>query len=649
MQNAPNLSQESKYWKISFYLLSAVILIAMPLLSRSYGQSGDEWLQIEYGRDIWNYFFNGDPQALNYDNKSLQYVGQQFYGGFFDFIMEIFHHWFPSIPILILRHFFNALTGALMMMFTGLFAYRLSGKKWSVGLIALLFIVFSPRIFGESMNNPKDIPLGCGFIMGMYYWLAFLQDFPRKAWKYSIGIAIGFGIAFGVRSAGGILLVAYFGVMTLLYYFTNKEFKQQVSADNNRLLKKGILILAVGLVAGYIIGLLTWPWGLESPLSHPIESLKEMTNRSVTLRVFFEGVFRPNNAQPWYYEFKWILISNPLIVIAGVVLFLILFVKAKERYGIFATALLLFAAFFTPLYMMYKHSSVHDTWRHLFFIYPFWVTMSAMAFPLTGYFFKNEKLRFLPQAIAIVGLLPAVIWTFRTHPNQYVYFNALVGGIEGASGYYDTDYYQNSGLQDAEWLLKNAKRTPGKKVLVASNMLGFDKYFAKDSSWINYYYVRYNDRHTKDWDYYVTYSRYISPGQLQQDKWPPANAVYEVKVDGVTLSAVLERKSKAGIGANEALQKQDFATAVQQYAIAVQANPYDEAMWANYGVALASMGQMDPAIQALNKAAELDPDNPQYYQILAQVYKVKGDMNAAQNAANTANAIIMKEQEAAGE
>ncbi|HRO42385.1 MAG TPA: phospholipid carrier-dependent glycosyltransferase [Flavipsychrobacter sp.] len=645
MQHASITTTESKYWKVSFYILSAIILVVMPLLSKDYGQSGDEWLQIEYGRDIWNYFFNGDKQALNYDDKSLQYVGQQFYGGFFDFLTEILHQWFPAIPILILRHFFNALMGALMMMFTGLFAYRLSGK-WSVGLVALLFIIFSPRIFGESMNNPKDIPLGCGFIMGMYYWLALLQGFPKKAWRYTIGIAIGFGIAFGVRSAGGILQVAYFGVMTLLYFFTNKEFKTLVTAENNKLLKKGVLILAAGLAGGYIIGLLTWPWGLESPISNPIASLKEMTNRSVTLRVFFEGVFRPNNAQPWYYEFKWILISNPLIVIIGVALFLILILEAKKKYGVFVVVFLVFAAFFTPLYMAYKKSSVHDTWRHLFFIYPFWVSMSALGLPLIGNYLKNEKLRFIPVIVAIVGLMPAIIWTFRTHPNQYVYFNELVGGIEGAHGYYDTDYYQNSGLQAGKWILKNAKRTPGKKVLVASNMLGFDKYFAKDTSWIGYYYVRYNDRHTKDWDYYVTYSRYISPEQLQNDKWPPANAVHKIEVDGITLSAVLERKSKAGIVANEALQKQDFATAAQQYAAYVQADPYDENAWANYGIAIASIGQIDPAIGALTKATELDPGNAQFYQILSQLYKAKGDMNGAQQAMNNANAIMMREQEA---
>ncbi len=636
-------------WKIIFFICSALLLIVMPLLSSQYGQSGDEWLQAEYGTHIWEYFFEGNDQALGYKNRSLQYQNVELYGGLFDFAMEVVHRWLPGVPLLTVRHFFNAVTGALMMIFTGLFAYRISGKRWLPGVIALLFIAFSPRIFGESMNNPKDIPFGAGFIITLYFFLAILQEFPRNMFRYSIGICLGFGLAFGVRPAGGLLLAVYLVVLTVLYLWFNKDFRTLVFADKNKLFKKTLLHVVLALAGGYIIGILAWPWGLQAPLTNPLKSLQVMTNVDVILRVFFEGVFRPNNAQPWYYEFKWILMSNPLIVILGVVLFIVLFARARQEYGIIAVLFLLFAAFFSPLYMIYKKSSVHDSWRHLFFIYPFWVAMAALALPLIAGFIKHEKAKWLPLVIAVAGLFPTILWTFREHPNQYVYFNELVGGIQGAHGYYDTDYYQNSGMQAAKWLLKNARRTPGKKVLVGSNMLGFDKYFAKDTNWINYYYVRYNDRHTKEWDYYVTYSRFISGEQLQNDIWPPKNAIHEIKAGGVTLSAILERKSTAGIAANEALQKQDYATAAAQYAEFVKADAYDENAWANYGIALAYIGQLDAAVQAVTQAIQLEPGNPGFYQMLSQIHQARGDAQAAQQARNNANAIIMREQDLQGE
>src|SRR5215216_5738495 len=98
---------EHKSWKTAFLILSLVTIVAMPYLSKDYGQSGDEWVQMEYGRDIWNYFFKGDNQALSYDNKSLQYSHLEYYGGLFDFSMHAIHEMFPGIDFLALRHFFN--------------------------------------------------------------------------------------------------------------------------------------------------------------------------------------------------------------------------------------------------------------------------------------------------------------------------------------------------------------------------------------------------------------------------------------------------------------------------------------------------------------------------------------------------------------
>jgi len=224
---------ENGNWKKAFWAFAIFILVVMPFVSKDYGQSGDEWLQIEYGRDIYNYFAHHDTQALDYSNQNLQHQGIEFYGGIFDFYMDVLHRWFPSIGILALRHFFNALLGAILMLFTGLLAYRFS-KKWMVALLALVFIFFSPRIFGESMNNPKDIPFACGFMIGLYALVAMVQDFPGKIGKHAILLAIGFALAFGVRPAGGVLFVAYIALFYGANYFLNKPFRDQLRANNNK-------------------------------------------------------------------------------------------------------------------------------------------------------------------------------------------------------------------------------------------------------------------------------------------------------------------------------------------------------------------------------------------------------------------------------
>src|SRR5690606_725026 len=118
-----------------------------------------------------------------------------------------------------------------------------------------------------------------------YSWLALLQEFPKRVWRYALGIALGFGIAFGVRPAGGLLMGAYFVVMTVLFYLLDEEFKQRIKSSQKIFKTVGIPLITA-FVVGYLIGLSAWSWGLQSPLSNPISSLQEMANRGVVLRVF---------------------------------------------------------------------------------------------------------------------------------------------------------------------------------------------------------------------------------------------------------------------------------------------------------------------------------------------------------------------------
>jgi hypothetical protein len=640
----PELKPADGLWKKIFIAFSLFIMVLMPILSKDYGQTGDEWLQIEYGKDIYNYFTKGDQQALDYNNKSLQYQGIEYYGGLFEIAVTVAHKMFPSVDELQFRHFFNALMGAVMMVFVGLIAFRIS-RKWHIGLLALLFIFFSPRLFGESMNNSKDIPFACGFVITMYGLIACLQDFPLKRWKHIALIALGFAIAFGIRPAGGILVIAYLGFFIGLYYFWHKEFRQSLSANNNKLFKALIGQVLLALAVGYTIGILAWPWGLQEPLTNPFVSLQKMTNIQIQLRVLFDGVYRMNNAQPWFYEFKWILISNPLIVLAGFAAFIVLSAKAIKLYGKFYVVFILFCALFPILYMIYKHSSVHDTWRHVFFVYTFWVVAAALGFDIITTLIKSEKLRMVPVYVAMFGLLPVVIWTVRSHPNQYVYFNELQGGVKGAFGYYDIDYYQNSGKQAAEWIKKNVKPVLGRKLIVMSNMSAYHKYFEKDTAWITAAYGRYSDRHHLEWDYYVTYPRYVDAGIMQNGLWPPANTHHIIEIDEVPLSVIFKNKSTAGMAAFQAYEKKDYANATALYAQYLAAETEDEMAWVNYAVSLAYTGQIDAAIAAVNKAIALNPYTPEYYDLAAQLYGAKNDQQQAQSAVSKANELRYSQQE----
>jgi hypothetical protein len=651
-----------KQWRLIFLVLSGIILILLPALSPAYGQTGDEWLQMFYGRDIWDYFFNNDTQALGYETllpryqgMETQFKGQELYGGLFDFGTEILHRWFPSIPHLVLRHFCNALTNVLMIVSTGLIAKRLSGR-WSVGVLALLLMVFSPRIFGEGMNNPKDIPFAAGFTLAVYAVLAFIQDGLKNIWRHALLLALGFGLAFGVRAAGGLLFFAYLVAMIALWLFMHKEARKGWWSDQKSR-KRILLIMAGSLVAGYIIGLLAWPWGLQSPISNPIASLQGMTNRETKIHTLFEGKYQWNFAMPWYYELKWIIISNPLSVIIGALLFVVLGFMGRKKTGSFALVFVLFAALFPLLYMMYKNSSVYDTWRHVFFVYPYWVVMAALGWSYLGDLI-NEKMakagdvrqRYIGHALAILTLFPAILWTVRSHPNQYVYFNELVGGIRGAEGQYELDYYYNSSQQQVNWLRAHVPRVPGKMSIALSNMGGFGpNCLHNDTSYIGTSYLSYYKMATEPWDYYMMFPRLIPEGLVKAKSWVPANAVNVVRVDGVALSALVKRSDTSGISAGRAIKAGDFAAAASSFAQYLKQDSTNTIVLQNYAIALANAGRLPDAIAALERVTRLNPEDIQAWMDLAKMYDAVGNRGAAQTANARAQELIAEQQEDSGE
>ncbi len=652
VQSAPE-----KQWRFVFIGLAAIIAVLLPALSPAYGQTGDEWLQMFYGRDIWDYFFNDDTQALDYNTllpryqgMETQFRGQELYGGLLDFGTEILHRWFPSIPHLVLRHICNALTNVLLIVSTGLIAKRLS-KRWATGVLALLLMLFSPRIFGEGMNNPKDIPFAAGFTLAVYATIAFLQDGRKGMLRHALLMMLGFGIAFGVRAAGGLLFFAYLAAFFLFWKIFDPAAKSSWWQD--KAARKKLLIFAAGgIIGGYILGLLFWPWGLQSPIGHPLESLQGMTNRETKIRTLFEGRYMLNSNMPWYYEFKWIFISNPLAVIAGVILFAVLGFTQRKAAGLFSYTALLFAALFPLLYMIYKHSSVYDTWRHVFFVYPYWAVMAALGWQYVGSLVAGRFAKagaYSGHGIALLALIPAIAWTIRVHPNQYVYFNELAGGIRGAEGNYELDYYYNSSQQQVRWLLQNAPRIPGKKSLVLSNMGGFGpNCLHNDTSSLAPGYLSYHRMDTQPWDYYLLFPRLLPEGLVKNKSWLPANAAHVVRVDGVPLSAVIKRTDSFDLVAARAAAAKDFRTAAANLQQLVAKDPNNYYGWLNYANALANLNRLPECVKALEQVTRLNPEDIQVWQFLAQVHNATGNAQAAQIAQNRAMELMSEQQESEG-
>lgn len=635
MTTSKFVPQNDQIWKKIFIALTVLSLLVMPILSTYHGMSGDEWSLIIYGHDIYDYFFHASDKALDYDKLNwAQVAGLHYYGGLYDFTITFLHNtFFSSADELTVRHIFNSLFGAMLFIYTGLLGKHFGG--WRTGVLAFLFIALSPRILGEAMNNPKDIPFAAANVFFLYYLLRYIATYgiSKLQWKYALLMGLGFGMAMGFR-IGGILMIPYTALFLGAYFLWDKTFNEKVKANFNKSIKNIGLNILVTFVIGYILGIAFWPWALQAPLSAPLDALAAMTNREVPMRMLYNGAYIMNTEVPNTYTLKWIFISNPIFILLGFLSSVFFIAPLSKRYGKAAVFMMFFILIFPVAYAVYKHSVLYDTWRHFFFIYPGMILLVAV---LSNYFLEkfNTQKTYLYVSISVIvaGMALPALWIARSFPNEYVYFNEFEGGIKNAVGVYDLDYYQNSGKQAADWIKQNTKVKNG-KTIVGSNMSQIFRYFEQDTNKFAGPYIRYNDRDTKDWDYYITYSRYISIAQLEAGTWPPANASFIVEADGVPLCAVLERKTKLDMEANAAMERQSLDSAFYLYQQAIKIDPSDDAVLVRYATLFAQRGDIQNAIATLDQAQKIDGGNPAVYNLKMQIYRNIGDNAKAQEAEN---------------
>ena len=273
-----NWSVKEPLFKKVFFGISVLLLIIMPLLSFDYGITGDELVHKQNGENVLKYLATGgvDTTYRTYKNLYL-------YGGLFDASAAMIYENMPSADPYDVRHFLNALFGAFLIIFSGLLARQLS-KSWLLASLTLLFTVFSPRLFGDSMNNPKDIPFAMAYLMSILGIIRFNSFLPKWDWKSAIFLGGSIAIALNIR-VGGILLLVYFGLYTLVnLYLKRKEFKA-ASVNSTVLLAK-----AAGLgVVAYFLGLIFFPYSHAAPITNTLEALKVMSNFDVAIRMLFEG------------------------------------------------------------------------------------------------------------------------------------------------------------------------------------------------------------------------------------------------------------------------------------------------------------------------------------------------------------------------
>lgn len=614
-----------------FWGVAGVIGLVTIILALNSGINGDDSFQNAYSDQILDFYttMGQDTSCFYHPKGPIQY-----YGGFYELTTAVSNSALGfeqnDVAYHNVRHFWNALFGILAMIFTGLLARQIGG--WQAGIIALGMIFLSPRFLGHSLMNPKDIPFAAGYIMAVYFMTIFIQQLPKPKISTLIGLAIGIGMGFGVR-AGGLLSVAYFGMFVGITFLL--RYGLQGLLKESKTLLQYIGYAAVPALVGLSIGILVWPYALVDPFEHIKESLTGLTNYAVNIKMLFGGEMIYGKDVQANYLPTWVSQTVPLFIPIGLILFAIFVKGIFKRY----TPIFLFVALFTFLfpfiYVIIQKSTLYDGWRHLIFPYTSLVALVAVAWNYVFEQFKTKK-AVLYGAIGVLALtaLEPAWFTARNYAYPYVYFNPIAGGLQGAFGNYETDYWGVSLKQGLDWM--EAEGIIGENmqdtVMIMSNFsYQLDKYAKKKyKGKVRTNYVRFRQRYDKDWDYGLFLSRFARGSHLKNGTWPPADkTVHTIDANGVPLLAILKSEDNNAYLGAQATKQQDWQNVIRYMNAEVQKYPSNEIAWVSLARAYIQIQDMNNASVALGKALELEPENLQAINLKGLFYLRTGQEDKA--------------------
>jgi hypothetical protein len=418
-------------------LVLTTVGIAAGLTFRDYGLGWDDYTHAEYADLLLRMYGSGfkDIGALSFANLYM-------YGGGFDMAAALLHKVIP-LELFETRRLLGAAVGLIGLAVTWRLARRVGGPM--AGIAALLLLALCPTFYGHMFMNPKDAPFAVAMVILMMGLVRLAEEYPQPSPQTILIVGLGAGLSIGSRILAGLaLLYAMIGFVPLLM----EELRTGGLRETTRRFLRAVYVMIPGLILGYLIMGLIWPWSIMEP-ANPFRALTYFSHFfEKPWKEMFDGALVSVPDMPWSYLPTLFALQLPEILLglllAGVVGMLVSLTRAEVSARRKTVLLMLTSAATLPLVIaMVKRPALYNGIRHFIFVIPPMTVIAGVAFASGMSWLKENRRSWQPAAIALfaIGLLLPLAEMIRLHPYQYTHFNYIAGTVRSADNLFMLDYW----------------------------------------------------------------------------------------------------------------------------------------------------------------------------------------------------------------
>ena len=439
---------EERLWGgLSLGLLVTVTVLVL-LTFRDYGVTWDEDVHNWYGNFALDYYLSGFT-----DHRALHFQDLINYGTAFDMTAALLNKFSP-FGVYETRHLLNGLVGVVGLAGAWKLGRALGGPR--AGFLAMLFLALTPNYYGQMFNNPKDIPFAVAGLWSAYYIVRILPALPRPKWRLVAKLGVAAGFTMGVR-VGGLLFLCYLGLILTLSGIWQVIAARRITVLLDTAWASLVRVFLPAAAIAYAMMLAFWPWAQRDPINNPLAALATFSHQVFPFNTLFDGRFVPASNLPWEYLPTYIAIALPeliliLLALAPIAAAVAFWRGARRREIVLSRFLIAFLILFPVGYAIAITAVLFDGMRHFIFTLPPIAVAAALVADMA--LTRLERFRFrapVYAALAAYGVMH--LWIMVTlHPDQYVYYNAFVGGVDGAQRRFKLDYWANSYAEDVRGL-----------------------------------------------------------------------------------------------------------------------------------------------------------------------------------------------------